>query len=323
MKSKPLISVVIPAFNVSEHIYECIKSITYQDYSNLEIIVINDGSTDDTLKILRQLELQDSRIKIYTQNNKGVSSARNYGIRKSTGVYITFIDADDFISKDYTQRLLEIITASESDIAICKISRGNRFTTRDRYTKSEIIGSNTAIERLLYQKGIDNGVVARLYRKSVFEDTLFNQDYSIGEDLDISYRIFLKTKYIALCNEKLYCYTTRYNSAMNKLFSPERMQALNIAEKIYREVSLDRPALVKAALSKVYSEALYSLSDILASSKNNQSIYQHCINTIDKYAKIVALDKNAQFRLRIYAVLSIISPVFMANILRARKRLLA
>ena len=112
MKS-PLLSIIIALYNSEEYIEKCIKSIVEQTYNNLEIIIINDGSTDESLKICEQFQEKDKRIKIYNQKNTGVSSARNTGIAKATGDYITFVDSDDYLIKEAYEKALKQIDGND------------------------------------------------------------------------------------------------------------------------------------------------------------------------------------------------------------------
>ena len=117
MQNNPLISVIIPAYNVEKYINRCIESIIYQDYKNIEVIIINDGSTDNTREICEQYIKQDKRIRLINTENRGAGSARNTGIENANGKYFSFIDADDFICEHYYSRLYEMIKNTKADIA--------------------------------------------------------------------------------------------------------------------------------------------------------------------------------------------------------------
>ena len=97
----PLVSVIIPVYNVEKYLRRCLNSVIDQEYKNIEIILVNDGSTDNSLEIAISYKEKDKRIKVFSQENQGLSAARNMGLDKSHGEYITFIDSDDYVSKDY------------------------------------------------------------------------------------------------------------------------------------------------------------------------------------------------------------------------------
>ena len=110
------VSVVVSVYNIEKYIAECLASVINQSYSNLEILCINDGSTDDSLKILSQFEFKDNRVKIINQTNQGLSVSRNTGIKNAQGKYIYFIDGDDFISKDYIKEMVSIINKENTKV---------------------------------------------------------------------------------------------------------------------------------------------------------------------------------------------------------------
>lgn len=121
------ISIIIPVYNSAKYLRKCLNSIINQTFDNIEIICINDGSTDNSLSIINEYAKIDSRIKVYTIENKGVSAARNYGILVATGEYIGFVDSDDWIDKDFYEKLYDAIKSEHADIAVGEIKRVNKF----------------------------------------------------------------------------------------------------------------------------------------------------------------------------------------------------
>lgn len=115
----PLVSVIIPAYNAENTIESTMSSALSQTYSNIEVVVVNDGSIDNTENVLISKFENDSRVRVITQNNQGVSVARNTGIEQSTGEYIVFLDSDDYLENDFVSKLVSLITSSNSDIAFC------------------------------------------------------------------------------------------------------------------------------------------------------------------------------------------------------------
>ena len=115
---KQLISVIVPVYNSEKYLKECINSILHQTYENIEIIIINDGSTDNSLLISQELQKEDKRIKIINQKNSGVSYSRNKGIQEATGEYIMFVDSDDFIVQNYIELMYKEITKNNYDACI-------------------------------------------------------------------------------------------------------------------------------------------------------------------------------------------------------------
>ena len=117
---QPKITVIVPVYNVEEYLPQCLGSIVGQSYKNLEIICVNDGSTDSSAQILDRFAGQDERIKILTQKNKGLSAARNSGLGCMTGDFVAFIDADDYVSFDYVEKLYLCLVQNQADFSLCK-----------------------------------------------------------------------------------------------------------------------------------------------------------------------------------------------------------
>ena len=121
MVNNELISIVVPVYNVEKYIEKCVNSITNQVYNNLEIILVNDGSTDNSGKLCDSLSKLDDRIKVYHKENGGLSDARNYGVERANGKYIGFVDSDDFIDSDMYKTLYDVIKRENADVAECNM----------------------------------------------------------------------------------------------------------------------------------------------------------------------------------------------------------
>ena len=235
-----LISVIVPIYNVERYLEKCINSITKQTYKNLEIILVNDGSTDNSLNICQKIEKSDKRIKIINKKNEGVSIARNEGWKIANGKYVTFIDSDDYIQNDMIQYLYEIILKGV-DIAICDYiildEKNNRKIRNYNCTnKISILEQKEALIRLLKDKEIHNYAWAKLYKMELFK----NIKYPVGrkmEDLGIMYKLFLEAVKIGYGTEKKYFYIQREESIMH-----------TISEEFYKdlyELSFERFKTIK------------------------------------------------------------------------------
>ena len=117
----PLISVIIPIYNVEKYLERCLNSVVKQSYSNLEIILVDDGSTDNSLSICQLYESKDERVRVYTKKNGGLSDARNYGIHNSKGQFVALVDSDDWISEDYVQVLYDLLVKYNADVSVAEL----------------------------------------------------------------------------------------------------------------------------------------------------------------------------------------------------------
>lgn len=216
-----LVSVVVPIYNVKDYLEECVLSITSQAYSDIEIILVDDGSTDGSSELCDVMKKEDGRIRVIHKSNGGLSDARNIGLKNSTGEYVIFIDADDTIKVGMLKKMVEAIEKNNADIAACAFET---FTESRIIDNDYNIGCNNIccdgheIVKALYQgRYQDIAFVAwnKLYKKSLFHDN--NVIYPKGrlyEDTFTTYKLLYNSKKVVLIAEPLYNYRIRSGSIM-------------------------------------------------------------------------------------------------------------
>lgn len=212
-----LISVIIPVYNVADYLDRCMRSVVEQTYCNLEIILVDDGSTDGSGQLCDLWAEKDSRVVVFHQNNMGQSKARNLGIQKSGGKYIFFLDSDDYLTTDAVQVLYERINFDKSDIAI-----GNGVNVSEA---DEIIGDiYVMVEDAHYSQQeiysrfywIPCTVWGKLYRSDLILGSCF-PSLTSGEDLCLLFDVVSKCKSVSLCSNIIYYYTQRMSSMVHTL----------------------------------------------------------------------------------------------------------
>lgn len=228
------ISIIVPVYNVEKYLDKCITSILEQSYADFELILINDGSTDRSGIICDEYKKSDSRVIVIHQENKGLAAARNTGIEKSRGKFITFIDSDDYIHFDMIKVLYSNIIKYKGDISICKYhmvydeNKNNEINYKNN-TKQL---SNIEAVKLIVEKSQANMIVAccKLYDKNLFN----NIRYPIGkchEDEFITYKLLYESNTIVVSDAKLYYYLQRTNSITGKKFSIKRLDKLEALQQ--------------------------------------------------------------------------------------------
>lgn len=240
------ISVIIPIYNAEIYLEECIKSVQRQSYKNLEIILVNDNSIDNSDKICENFKKIDSRIRyINLSTNKGVSNARNVGIDHSTGKYVGFIDADDIIEKDFLKILLDNMKEYNTDLSIL----GYKTNTNEVKNTSKSVKKFNK-EELLYEilkpKSIMGFSWNKLYKNSILQDKniRFDTTICIYEDLlfNVEYILNMQCEYGCYDNRRLYCYIQRESGAICKKFKKTDLtcnDALNRIYEIYQNKCLN------------------------------------------------------------------------------------
>ena len=241
MKDK--ISVVIPAYNVEPYLARCLDSLLRQEYENMEIIVVNDGSTDDTGRIMEEYAVRDERIKAVHKINGGVTSARLYGLAQATGDWIGFVDGDDYVEPDMYLRLLRNAYTHQAQISHCgyqMVYPNGKIVPYYNTGKLLIQKDTEGCTALLDGKFIEPGLVNKMFRRELFEGLTDWMDSSIRiyEDLMMCFYLFRQCSVVVYEDFCPYNYALRRGSAMisrlneHKLKDPLRVQHL-----LYRETS--------------------------------------------------------------------------------------
>ena len=320
---RPLVSVIIPVYNCEEYIGECIDSVAEQTYDNIEIIVVNDGSKDESENIIKDKKKRYRNILYYKQRNKGVSAARNLGINKAKGEYITFVDGDDLAGKYLVERLVNQITCTHPECIIVskptqKINEFEECALGYKKPVVKSISSDQALIKLLYPYGIDNGPCAKLYPTALLKKNLFNIDLSIAEDLELNYRLIKSSKIIKVLNEKLYFYRPNLKSAMNQEFNKKRLSGLTATDIIIKDAlsTTNNKKIQKAAVGRHFIEAVLIASDpSVNKSAEGSAIIKRVIL---KNAGLVMRDFNMFYKYRIVAAIALINYNFAIKLLQSR-----
>ncbi len=200
----PSISVIIPVYNTGILVYRMIKCLEQQTFQNFEVILVNDGSTDDSQNICEKIVRNKPNYFLFAQNNQGAFAARNLGLEKSKGQYIAFLDADDVIDENYLEVLFKYCRHAE--IAVCDVSVYKKNMESFRFTSSDSrITQSQALNKLLIRQEINSGPCGKLFQRKIIQDIKF-PPLRVYEDILFVMKAFCKSKQIAITNETTYYY---------------------------------------------------------------------------------------------------------------------
>lgn len=265
------VSVIVPAYNVGQYISECINALLNQTYNNYEIIIINDGSTDNTLDVCMRFQ-NHNKINIINQENMGVSITRNNGIRLAKGKYIVFVDPDDIVSDKYLELLVKNIVSYNADMAICEYT--NSFKEMDKNSSDNIslVSAKDIIIQLVENKLKDAYIWNKIYKKDIIiaEGLYFPDKIKIWEDMYFLIQYLKKSNKVIKIPQVLYYYRIRENSAVTSTES-----TANLKDKLY----------ILNKLKMLFSENGYK--ELIA---NIEEIYVH---TYLRYIFLLDKDKNS------------------------------
>lgn len=216
------ISIIVPIFNSEKYIERCIKSLINQSYKNIEIIIVDDGSTDNSLNICLNYKKKDTRINVYTKKNGGTSSARNYGLKKSHGEYVGFIDSDDYAEPHMYEQLIKSIENCNKDIACCnKIKKyiNGKENNEDHITQMSILNKKESHKFVMLH---DSSVCNKLFKNDLFHNVKFKEN-NYFEDIEILPKLIENSNGMCIIPFNGYYYFNNEASKVNNNFNYKKM----------------------------------------------------------------------------------------------------
>lgn len=213
-----LVSILVPMYNVEDYLARCLKSLVKQTYEPIEIILIDDGSTDGTMDIARDYMRRYRNIRLFTYENAGISTARNRALKHATGDYIMFVDSDDYIERNMVQEMMKIMIKQGCDIVVCGFVHEWKYASL--YRKVCPKGTMTSLEALhslVENKGMNNYPWAKLYKRSCFKDVNFPEEVKGFEDTYTVFKSICNASRIGSTPKRFYHYCQRKGSLTNRM----------------------------------------------------------------------------------------------------------
>lgn len=311
------ISIIVPIYNGEKYLHGCLKSLINQSYKNIEIILINDGSTDNTKVICEHYKQLDNRVKLINKNNEGVSRSRNIGIKEATGKYIGFVDCDDYISTDMYEKLKIAIDKSKADMSVCKYEQTMKIyesmlnKKNSKKYKFKIISAYNAIESIYTSNDFAGYTWNKLYKKEIIDNNKikFDENILIAEDNLFNFEYLLKCKSVIVVNKVMYYYFQHNLSATNKKIDNKWLTILKVYKKIY-EINKINNLQLNHCIDIGFINANFAIKKKIISTKeniNNNVIDFKIIDTnIKKTFKKIMLNHKINLFLKIKTLLKIL-----------------
>lgn len=273
MNKQPLVSVIIPVYNIENLLTACVDSVLGQDYRRLEILLVDDGSTDSSGVLCDQLSGSDPRVRVIHKQNGGLSDARNVGIRNSRGKLVTCIDGDDYVTPRYVSNLVSCFHADQVDIAVTGFERvPPGFSRRNQVSlvsEPKLLTADQALLDLFYQRTFATSAWGKLYRRELFDGI----EYPVGEiheDLPVTYRLVDRARKVAFTGTKDYFYVQHGASITAMADYEKRLSAITFANDAVLDMSLRSHRHKRAAEVRLFMECVYLISQVGSSNELKQ-----------------------------------------------------
>ena len=317
MISEPLISVIVPAYNAEAFLDQCLESIVAQTYRHMEILVVDDGSTDGTGALCDRWAERDGRIRVIHQPNGGHSAARNAALDVMTGELVAMVDSDDVLHPEFAATLLDVMKQTGADIAVGGyIPFYNDvpvFPDAVQAGSIKRFNQQEAILAVLYQQGLTHSPWGRLFKASLFDGIRFPLGI-IYEDLAIIYPLLQRCTLVATTGSTLYGYRQHESNSM-RVFSPRRTAVLDVCEKLERQMQEEAPQYLKAARSRLLS-AYFNIMLLSQQDKaGDYSLLQdRCWAGIKRLRRQCLLDPQVRRKNKIGILASYLGKTFLCSI---------
>lgn len=290
----PLISVVVPVYNIGEYVEKCLKSLITQSYENIEVIVVDDGSTDGSGEICDKIATSDERIRVFHKKNGGLSDARNYGIKKARGTIVALIDGDDYVRKDYIKTMHAEMKKTDAGIVIC----GYNDVVPEKVLMS---GEDAAARLLVRQENLEIVAWNKLYRKSLFDRIKYPVG-EVNEDSLTTYKLLAEAKKVAYVDKTLYVYVERSDSTMATEKVERRLKNREKAAKEAMEY-FDKNKKLKDAAGVSLLTAKYAFVDAAIKGEISKSFYDKNVQWINGHKNIYKDNPFVNKKLKLYMIL--------------------
>lgn len=320
MKDK--VSIIVPVYNVGRYLSKCVNSLIKQTYSNIEIILVDDGSKDESVEICNEYKKNDSRIKVIHKQNNGVSAARNTGIENATGEYICFVDGDDYVMEDYVEYLVNLLEKNNGDISLTTEMFGNFNIEQTKCESVKIWNGEDASEGILCYK-VPIGVYCKLFKKSFIDDKKirFFEDIFMGEGFNFNVYAFQRANKIIVGNRKIYYYRRDNSTSATTKFSIKKCENSLYALDVMKEKFVIKSNRVMRAWEyakwRTYSDAFdyMVLGNGVRDNKDEYKKYKRYIKHNANIAKYVPISKKDRYRAHIMKI----NPGFIPILLKLRR----
>lgn len=305
---KPLISVIVPIYNVEKYLRRCIDSLVGQTYPNLEIVLVNDGSPDNCGEICDKYAQKNKNIKVLHQKNQGVSAARNNGVKISQGEYISFVDPDDFIPINSISRLYEALEKYHAPLVAGKrleIYEGQEIHNGklcEKELKTICYDTEEALRKVCYGTGISVVSWGKLYRRNLIVENPYTEGIYY-EDVALTYRIIAQCEKVVELQEVVYYYLQREDSIVHCSIQPKHIEdGMRAVKEELKFMEEKHPAVVQAATYRCCFKVVEYIPRILKKNDQNLKYFKWLQKELKPFMFATLKDRNVSISFKIRCI---------------------
>lgn len=315
------ISIIIPAFNVCAYLEQCVQSLMLQTHSDTEILLIDDGSKDDTPRICDELAKKNTNVIVFHKKNGGVSSARNLGIQHATGDFIMFVDGDDWLDSTCLEDMLRMINATKSDACSCKkYFKNNAIQTATSLCAGKSLNAKDVIKEHLHY-GFIAAPWLTLWKKDFVKDVLFNENIHTLEDWEYNFRCLTKIRTICILDKAYYHYRTVEGSASVSPVNSRKLTSLDIPRYVDEYIVKNRLDLSEDA-RYIPVFLTYHMLVIYSTQGADVTSIRELVNFARKTLLNNILNNDVDFKHKLYLMLASIHPVLFKALFKLKNKMI-
>lgn len=316
--NNPLVSIICPVYNAESYLSQTLKSILTQTYKNIELIIVDDGSTDRSLDLCKKEAETDSRIKVFHTENQGVSHARNYAMEQAQGEYISFVDSDDLIKPVMIEKLMDAIRVTSKKIAICDYWNGKRHSLSEfiKYCTVE----NPIIEKVDFDKYrftnkyTHTVIWGGIYEHELIRNMKFCSQLYVGEDTLFFAEALKKARSLVYVNDKYYYYSFRPSSLVNKKYNQKHMTEILAWEKLCEVFSDEKNEFVNECKARLGWTCIRNYEKAYMAGTMNRDCLDDIYRKTKLYVINILLSKYLILGKKIYTLAFVLCPKITVKI---------
>ena len=300
------VSILIPAYNAEGFLKRCIDSVLNQTYRDFEVIIVNDGSSDDTQAVCENYSSKDARVSLINQENQGVAAARNRALDSATGDFILFVDADDWIESDMLEKMLNAVNFKEqSDIAFCRHDFANSSQEVDRSGDTlqiEIWDQERQQLEFMKHDRMTGMLWNKLIRKSLFDGIRFDSTVGYGEDAQVLWKVLKNSSSMAVLDQTLYHHVLEKQSISHQSYSSKKFSSIKMWKEIEEDIFKNYPQWKYLVQERQLANATWLCYEMRISGNKNKEEKAAMRDVVRHNISAVFKNNNISLKMKIYAI---------------------